>query len=163
MRSWPHSHIAAVVGVAGGGHARGRPADRGGAGQRGPPCGACSFDKGFHSPANRARLDALLPDGNVLPQKGRLGNAAKAKELEPAFVSARRRHPSVESGINHLQHHDLARVRTKGAEGFARTAALSVVATNLHTVGVLLQRRERHALWTRCHAIRNGKRRRRAA
>ena len=128
-----------------------------------PDLRACSFDKGFHSPANRARLDALLPDGNVLPQKGRLGKAAKARELAPAFVAARRRHPSVESGIHHLQHHGLGRVRTKGAEGFARTVALSIVAANLHTLGVLLQRRERRALWTRRHALKNGKRLRRAA
>lgn len=128
-----------------------------------PDLRACSFDKGFHSPANRTRLDALLPDGNVLPQKGRLGKAAKARELEPAFVAARRRHPSVESGINHLQHHGLGRVRTRGAAGFARTVALSVLATNLHTLGVLLQRRERRALRTRRNAIKNGKRRRRRA
>ena len=128
-----------------------------------PDLRACSFDKGFHSPANRARLDALLPDGNVLPQKGRLGKAAKARELAPAFVAARQRHPSVESGIHHLQHHGLGRVRTKGAEGFARTVALSIVAANLHTLGVLLQRRERRALWTKRHALKNGKRRRLAA
>lgn len=127
-----------------------------------PDLRACSFDKGFHSPANRARLDALLPGGNVLPQKGRLGKAAKAREREPAFVAARRRHPSVESGINHLQHHGLARVRTRGAAGFARAVALSVVAANLHTLGVLLQRRERRTLRLRRDALEN-RRRRRAA
>ena len=62
-----------------------------------PELRACSFDKGFHSPASRARLDALLPDGNVLPQKGKLGKAAEVRELDPAFVAVRRRHPSVES------------------------------------------------------------------
>lgn len=128
-----------------------------------PDLRACSFDKGFHSPANRARLDALLPDGNVLPQKGKLGKAAKVRELDPAFVAARRRHPSVESGINHLQHHGLARVRTRGAAGFARSVALSIVAANVHTLGVLLQRHERRALQIRRNALKNGKRRRRAA
>ena len=126
-----------------------------------PDLRACSFDKGFHSPANRARLDALLPEGNVLPQKGKLGKAARARETDAAFVAARRRHPSVESGINHLQHHGLARVRTRGATGFGRTVALSIVAANLHTLGVLLQRRERNALRTRRRTLRNGRRRRR--
>ena len=87
-----------------------------------------------------------------------LGKAAKARELDPAFVAARRRHPSVESGINHLQHHGLARVRAKGAEGFARTVALSVLAANLHTLGVLLQRRERRALQLRRDALKNRRR-----
>lgn len=130
-----------------------------------PDLRACSFDKGFHSPANRVRLDALLPEGNVLPQKGKLGKAAKARETEAAFVAARRRHPSVESGINHLQHHGLARVRTRGAAGFAATVALSVVAANLHTLGALLQRRERRGLRIRRRAPCNGggHRRRRAA
>lgn len=128
-----------------------------------PDLRACSFDKGFHSPANRTRLDALLPGGAVLPQKGRLGKAAKARELHPAFVAARRRHTSVESGINHLQHHGLGRVRTRGAAGFARTVALSVVAANLHTLGVLLQRRERRALQLGRNVLKNGKRRRRRA
>ncbi len=32
-----------------------------------PELHACSFDRGFHSPANRLRLDALL-EHNVLPR-----------------------------------------------------------------------------------------------
>ena len=35
-----------------------------------PELRVCSFDRGFHSPENRARLDGLL-DLNVLPRKGR--------------------------------------------------------------------------------------------
>ena len=53
--------------------------------------------------------------------------------------------------------------RTHGAAGFARSVALSIVAANLHTLGVLLQRRERRALRIRRNALKNGKRRRRAA
>ena len=40
---------------------------------------AASIDRGFHSPANRARLDELLVD-NVLPKKGRLGKADRDRE-----------------------------------------------------------------------------------
>ena len=50
---------------------------------------AASFDRGFHSPENRARLDEVLVD-NVLPKKGsaRLsGIANKVKPLLPCAVS----------------------------------------------------------------------------
>ena len=40
---------------------------------------AASFDRGFHSPANRARLDELLDD-NVLPKKGYLSKAERGRE-----------------------------------------------------------------------------------
>ena len=43
------------------------------------PClAACSFDKGFHSPANRERLDAAL-ELNALPRKGRLSKADRER------------------------------------------------------------------------------------
>ena len=131
-RRGPVSVQARLVGVvAGGGCARGRAADRGGPGNVPGDLRACSSDKGFHSPANRVRLDALLPEGNVLPQKGKLGKAARARETEAAFVVARRRHPSVESGINHLQHHGLARVRTRGAAGPPSALLLVGVCTDV--------------------------------
>ena len=43
--------------------------------ERFPDLRAVSFDRGFHSPGNRVRLDELLDD-NVLPKKGHLGNSA---------------------------------------------------------------------------------------
>ena len=39
-----------------------------------PGLEACSFDKGYHSPANRKRLDEML-ELNALPRKGRLSQA----------------------------------------------------------------------------------------
>ena len=51
--------------------------------------------------------------------------------------------PAVESAINALEHRGLDRVRTRGAEGFERTVALSVLAANLHRLGRLLRQRER--------------------
>ena len=66
------------------------------------PClAACSFDKGFHSPANRERLDAVL-ELNALPRKGRLSKADREREGAPAFRAARRAHAAVESAINNL-------------------------------------------------------------
>ena len=107
-----------------------------------PELRACSFDRGFHSPANRVRLDALL-DVNALPGSGYLSKANREREAEESFVSARRAHPAIESAINGLEHRGLDRVRIHGADGFARTVALSVLAANLHRIGSLLQKRER--------------------
>ena len=37
------------------------------------------------------------------------------------------------------EHRGLDRVRSHGADGFARTVALSVLAANLHRIGLILQ------------------------
>ncbi len=105
-----------------------------------PELRACSFDRGFHSPANRLRLDALL-EHNVLPRKGRLSRADRVREEDPAFVAARKQHPAVESAIHNLEHRGLDRVRACGPDGFARVVALSVLAFNIHRLGLLLRRR----------------------
>ena len=118
-----------------------------------PALRACSFDRGFHSPDNRVGLDALL-DLNALPKKGRLSNVDREREEEASFAAARRVHPAIESAINGLEHRGLDRVRHHGVDGFARAVALSVLATNLHRIGLILQKRERKALpsptTTRC-------------
>ena len=110
-----------------------------------PELRACSFDRGFHSPDNRVRLDALL-DVNALPGKGYLSKANREREAEESFVAARRAHPAIESAINGLEHRGLDRVRSHGADGFARTVALSVLAANVHRLGLLLLKRERQRL-----------------
>ena len=110
-----------------------------------PDLRACSFDRGFHSPSNRERLDGLL-DLSVLPRKGRLTQAERERESDGAFAAARRQHPAVESAINALEHRGLDRVRAHGADGFERTVALSVLAANLHRLGRLLRERERRRL-----------------
>ena len=107
-----------------------------------PALRACSFDRGFHSPDNRIKLDALL-DFNVLPTKGYLSRADREREAQEPFAAARRAHPAIESAINGLEHRRLDRVRSHAADGFARTVALSVLAANLHRIGLILQKRER--------------------
>ena len=124
-----------------------------------PDLRLCSFDRNFHSPANREALDEIL-EHNILPKKGRGSEADRERETQPTFVDARRQHPAVESCINNLEHRGLDRVRTCGAAGFERTVALSVVACNLHRLGLLLQRRERARL---ARQSRRGRRRRLAA
>ena len=108
---------------------------------------AASFDRGFHSPANRVRLDELLVD-NVLPKKGRLSKADREREQGETFAAMRRQHPAVESAINNLEHRGLDRVRSKGRKGFARSVALAVVALNVHRLGRVLrqQAQEQHRL-----------------
>ena len=53
-----------------------------------PSLEQCSFDQGFHSPANRVRLDAAL-ELNALPRKGRLSAAERERAEAPAFRAAR--------------------------------------------------------------------------
>ncbi len=99
-----------------------------------PDLRECSFDRGFHSPANRRALDALL-DVNALPTKGYRSTAERERETEVRFATARRQHPAVESAIHHLEHRGLDRVRSHGRDGFARTVALAVLAANGHRLG----------------------------
>ena len=113
-----------------------------GAQARFPDLRMCSFDRGFHSPANRVRLDELL-DHNVLPRKGRPSKADREREEDEVFIAMRRQHPAVESAINNLEHRGLDRVRAFGADGFARVVALSIVAFNIHRIGLLLRKRAR--------------------
>ena len=112
---------------------------------RHPQLRSCSFDRGFHSPANRAALDRML-DVNALPRKGRLSRADREREAAPDFAAARRAHPGVESAINNLEKRGLGRVLLKGRSGFARAVGVSVLALNIHRIGLLLQRRRRRRL-----------------
>ena len=57
---------------------------------------AMSFDRGFHSPANRAELDKKLKL-NVLPKKGRLNEAERARETAPEFARMKKWRPGIES------------------------------------------------------------------
>ena len=92
-----------------------------------PPAGAGA------SAANRMQriIHHALLDINALPRRGYLSQANQEREAEKSFVAARRAHPAIESAINGLEHRGLDRVRSHGADGFARTVALSVLAANL--------------------------------
>ena len=115
-----------------------------GAQRRHPGLDTCSFDRGFHSPGNRRELDGLL-ENNYLPKKGYLRGEDRERETEEGFAAARRKHPAVESAINHLVHHGLGKVRTHGRDGFDRTVALAVLASNLHTLGARLMEKAARA------------------
>ncbi len=99
---------------------------------------AVSFDRGYHSPGNRRRLDDLLTV-NALPGKGYLSKAERAREQDPAFADMRKQHPGIESCINDLEHRGLDRIRSYGADGFARMVGLSILAANIHRLGLILR------------------------
>lgn len=106
---------------------------------------ACSFDKGFYTPANLERLDSLL-EQTTLPKKGKGSEADRARESDEAFIAARKQHSAVESAINAMQVHGLDRCPDHGIEGFERYVALSVLGRNLIKIGAVLQQREREQL-----------------
>ncbi len=115
--------------------------------ERYPLLNSCSTDKGFYTPENRNKLDWLL-DLNLMPKKGRRNKEDLERETAEAFVEGRRQHAAIESGINNLQHRGLDLVRTHGPDGFARTVALVVVATNVHRLGLILKKQdERRRRW----------------
>ncbi len=113
--------------------------------QRYPELSQCSFDKGFYTPANQRDLSELLAHV-ILPKKGRLSTADKVRETSDIFRAARHQHSAVESCINNLEQRGLDRCGSHGRHAFERHVALSVVATNVHRMGLLLQRTEKKKL-----------------
>ena len=103
-----------------------------------PEVKSVSMDKGFHSPANQTRL-AQIVELAVVPKKGRLSKADKARESEPEFIRLRRQHSAVESAINALEVHGLDTCRDHGIDGFKRYVALAVVARNIQRLGAILR------------------------
>ena len=110
--------------------------------KRFPQLASVSMDKGFHSPANQRDLKERL-DRVVLPKKGKLSAAEKAREGDPEFIRLRRSHSAVESAINALEVHGLDKCPDHGIGGFKRYVALAVVARNIQRVGAILYEHER--------------------
>ena len=102
---------------------------------------ACSFDKGFHSPANQKDLQEHL-DKVILPKKGKLSAKDRVREYSPDFIQARHQHSAVESAINALEVHGLDRCPDHGLHGFKRYVALAVLARNIQQLGVKLRKQE---------------------
>ena len=113
-----------------------------GAKQRFPMLSQVSYDKGFWSPDNLAKLELFL-DKPILPKKGKLSADDKKRESHPEFEKARRRHSAVESDINALESTGLDKCPDKGIESFKRYVSLAVLATNLKRMGKILLDRER--------------------
>ncbi len=108
--------------------------------KRYPELDQCSFDKGFYSKPNVIELNQQIWNV-ILPKKGRCNKEEKAWEESEIFGKARRHHSGVEVCINNLEVRGLDRCLSYGKAGFERHVALSIVATNLHRIGLLLQRK----------------------
>lgn len=106
-----------------------------------PDLTMCSFDKGYHSPANRIELGQML-ERAILPKKGRLTLKEKEVESSEEFVKMKRRHSAVESAINALENHGLDRCPDHGIYGFKRYVSLAVLARNIQNLGHIIQQKE---------------------
>ncbi len=103
--------------------------------ERFPSLNSCSFDKGFHSPANQKDLLQHI-DKVILPKKGKLSKNDKQREHSADFIQARHQHSAVESAINALEVHGLDRCPDHGIQGFKRYVSLAVLARNIQQLGV---------------------------
>jgi len=101
-----------------------------------------SFDKGFWSPLNFEKLQALV-NRVVLPKKGKRNQDELEREHDKVFRQLRRRHAAVESDINCLEHHALDRCPDNGLEHFENYCALGIVTYNLHKLGNILLEQDR--------------------
>ncbi len=110
-----------------------------------PSLNSCSFDKGFHSPANQKELQKHV-DNVILPKKGKLSLADKQREHSTDFINARHQHSAVESAINALEVHGLDRCPDHGIHGFKRYVSLAVLARNIQQLGVKLRDNQRDML-----------------
>jgi hypothetical protein len=106
-----------------------------------PELDMCSFDKGYHSPANRIELGQML-EQVILPKKGRLTLKEKEVEGSEEFIRMKRRHSAVESAINALENHGLDMCPDHGIYGFKRYVALAVLARNIQNLGHIIQQKE---------------------
>ena len=105
-----------------------------------PDLYSCSYDKGFHSPANQEALkDELEAVG--LPRKGKLSKKAKEEEQSEDFLKARHKHSAVESAINALESGGLDRCLDHGIHGYKRYVGLAALARNLHRAGDLIKKK----------------------
>jgi len=106
---------------------------------------SCSFAKGYYRPENKEELSTLIPKV-YLPKKGKLSQTEKELEGAEEFVLARKKHSSVESSINGLEHSGLDRCPDHGIKGFKRYAGLSVLARNIQTLGNIIQQKQLKSL-----------------
>lgn len=106
-----------------------------------PALNACSFDKGFHSPANQEKLRKEI-DHVVLPRKGKLSAENRKVEQSEPFVASRKQHAAVESAINALENHGLDRCLDHGLDGFQRYVALAVLSRNIQKMGAVIRTKQ---------------------
>ena len=112
-----------------------------------PTLDSASFDRGYHSPANQAALDSMVKC-NAMQKKGKMNEAERERQSDPEFRMMTRAHSRIESNINNLEQRGMDRVLSYGPDGFERMVMLSVLALNIHLIGLrkrelLLEERKR--------------------
>lgn len=101
-----------------------------------------SFDKGFYSAENKAKVSEFAKIV-IMPKKGRPTQSEQEEENSPPFKKLRHAHSAVESDINGLEHHGLDRCPDRGLRNYKRYVALGVLTYNLHKVGNHLMGKKR--------------------
>jgi len=109
-----------------------------------------SLDKGFWSPTNFKELNEFIAKV-VMQKKGYLNKAEKERQSEKEFVKLRRKHSSVESAINGLDHCGLDKCYDHELPGFERCVAMSLLARNIFTLGKHLKEKEEKRLRRKKH------------
>lgn len=103
-----------------------------------------SFDKGFSCKDNKSQLEENV-EKVIMPKKGTRNAIETEEEHQASYIKLRHAHSAIESNINSLEHHGVARSRDKGYHGYTRCTGLGVLAYNLHQIGNGIMRLEREA------------------
>jgi hypothetical protein len=99
---------------------------------------SASFDRGFHTTDNQAKLAAIVPHP-CLVKKGQALGRKQQEEATVEFRQARQNHPGVESAIGALQSgNGQERSRDKSKLGYERYVGLGILGRNLQVLGKLL-------------------------
>ena len=110
---------------------------------------SASFDRGYHSPKNQEDLSKLV-EKLVLPKKGNISKKESERIKEDkVYQSLRKEHSKVESNINSLEHHGLDRCPDNGIVNFRRYVSMSILAHNIHLIGVLAQRKKQRQSYSK--------------
>jgi transposase, IS5 family len=110
--------------------------------ERVPGLKSASFDSGFHSPSNQAKLREIVPLV-CIPVRGAKQAQEQAEQASAAFAAARRAHPGVEAMIGVFQRgNGLKRCRDRTLLGYRRYVGIAILGHNLHTLGKMLLRRQ---------------------
>ena len=100
---------------------------------------SASFDRGYYSPNNQEELNSLVTK-LILPKKGKVSKSEQDKiRADEEYKALRRKHSAVESNINALERHALDRCPDRGIDNFKKYVSMSVLAHNIHQIGVLVQ------------------------
>lgn len=103
-----------------------------------------SFDRGFYSLLAKEALSKIFKKV-VLPKPGKKTKVETEEENDETYKVLRKKHSTVESNINALEHHGLNKCPDKGIRGFKKYVALGVISYNLHQLGKLLLQKAKSA------------------